>query len=350
MKVITQLVKHFWQRGALTGAEADYLVDNGFIRPHDLSGYKGRTGKPSRAPASPQIARLDAHDPGDEAWGHLEEQLEVVLLRRRPTRRNKGGSAKRDSLSLNELCRRLNDEFQRRETSLTILIALAAGFGPASDWQNAAASLRRASVGEFSAALSRAFRRGGKLRDAWKALDVEPFHRLLADNELRGRAARAFRALLLAKDPASLGKYAWILKRNEMQAVLNLQSARRRLLMALNEFYHHDWRLLTWALERGGNLVAVWSLVLLHNANRAEHAANARAGRLEYGPVDPPTDETWQQAWTAALEMDHARAMRLLMACYEDDVYRVWRTLEAVDKPLYCPVGWRLPSEAKSGT
>jgi hypothetical protein len=252
-------------------------------------------------------------------------------------------------MSLDRLCERLDDEFQRRGATLDILSDLALGFGPVANWQEAVASLRRASDHEFSSALTGVLRRGGKLRDAWQALDVEPLHRLLADDDVRGRAARAFSALLLAEDPASLGKYAWILKRNEMQAVLNLQTARRRLLAALNEFYHRQWRLLTWALEGGGDAVAVWSLVLLHNANRAE-LTNSRGGPPDYGPIEPPSDEIWQQAWTAALEMDHVRVMRLLTSCYADSSTRGLREPEAIGRDLYCPVGWHLPSEAKRGT
>ena len=40
MKVITQLIKHFWERGALLAAEIEYLVRHGFVRVRDLPGYE----------------------------------------------------------------------------------------------------------------------------------------------------------------------------------------------------------------------------------------------------------------------------------------------------------------------
>lgn len=36
MRVLHQLIKHFWRRGALTKEQADYLVEHGFIRAHEL--------------------------------------------------------------------------------------------------------------------------------------------------------------------------------------------------------------------------------------------------------------------------------------------------------------------------
>ena len=39
MKVIQQLIGHFWERGALTPEEAHYLVEHGFIRAEELEGY-----------------------------------------------------------------------------------------------------------------------------------------------------------------------------------------------------------------------------------------------------------------------------------------------------------------------
>jgi hypothetical protein len=349
MKVITQLIKHFWQRGSLAADEADYLVDHGFIRSGDLPGYKKPTGKAGRRPASPDVATHDNQSLAEDAWYHSAEQMEVALCRRRATRRRKRGEIKRDCVSLDELCARVNGEFQRRGRSLVFVLDLAAALGPAGNWQEAAGSLRRATDHEFWAAISRVFRSGGRLHDAWAACDMEPFHWLLAKNEVRARAARAFRALLLVAEPASLGKYAWILKRNEMQLVLNLQSMRRRLLVALNELYHREWRLLTLAVGQCVNPVAVWAMVLLHNANRLEPAAQPLSGATDYGPIDPPTDEIWQQAWTAALKMDHVRVMRLLMACYSDAAARGARKPNALSHDLCCPIGWHLPSKELSG-
>src|SRR5205085_2258983 len=46
MRVIEQLVQHFWARGALTRDEALYLVGHGFVREADLPGLVERPPEP----------------------------------------------------------------------------------------------------------------------------------------------------------------------------------------------------------------------------------------------------------------------------------------------------------------
>jgi hypothetical protein len=102
MKVITQLIRHFWQRGALTTSEIDYFVQHGFVRVRDLPGYQpGETGDSHEALAT---------------RGEPSEPLETVeegLVRRSARRRGSGGP-KRKVLETAELCQRLQAEFARR--------------------------------------------------------------------------------------------------------------------------------------------------------------------------------------------------------------------------------------------
>ena len=42
MKVLQQLIQHFWLRGVLSVEQAHYLVESGFIRPGDLENYEPR--------------------------------------------------------------------------------------------------------------------------------------------------------------------------------------------------------------------------------------------------------------------------------------------------------------------
>ena len=42
MKVVAQLVKHFWDRGACSLPEAAYLVDHGFVHERELAHYADR--------------------------------------------------------------------------------------------------------------------------------------------------------------------------------------------------------------------------------------------------------------------------------------------------------------------
>ena len=188
MKVITQLVKHFWQRGALASADMEYLIRHGFVRVRDLPGY---TPPPDDLPGL------------DDTWIEKEvelpgelEHVEESLLRRR--RKGGKGEPKRQAIEVKELCERVQSELARREPALTKLVQLVIGGQNTSDWRAAAQALRQP-AGRLHESLTRALRSGTiTLHDAWLALDVEPFHRLLPDDELRGRAARAYSALLVA--------------------------------------------------------------------------------------------------------------------------------------------------------
>jgi hypothetical protein len=170
MKVITQLVKHFWQRGALAAPDVEYLIRHGFIRVRDLPGY---TPPPEDAPP-------DAGDTWIEKEIELPGELEHVeesLVRRRGKRGT--GESKGKTIEVKELCQRVQAELDRRKPALTRLVRFAAG-GAASDWRAAAQSLRQSPT-KMHEALAKALRDGSlSLGDAWSALDMEPFHRLLA--------------------------------------------------------------------------------------------------------------------------------------------------------------------------
>jgi hypothetical protein len=180
MKVITQLVKHFWERGALSTSEAEYLVRHGFIRERDLPGY---------------VAPAD-HHPTEPTWVEpvIEpltalEQVEESLVRRRE-RRGGAGAIKHKALEPKELCSRVELELARRESSLAKVVRMAVGGNESSDWRAAAQVLRQAPA-KMHEQLVRSLRDGTlTLHEAWQALDLEPFHRLVPDEELRGRAAR----------------------------------------------------------------------------------------------------------------------------------------------------------------
>lgn len=46
MKVLHQLINHFWRRGVLTVEQAHYLVKSGFIRAWELDWYTPRAAPP----------------------------------------------------------------------------------------------------------------------------------------------------------------------------------------------------------------------------------------------------------------------------------------------------------------
>lgn len=343
MKVITQLIKHFWERGALSFADVEYLVRHGFVRVRDLPGYEPPPEEPP--PAIEPLSVIGTVEPA-----HPLEAVEESLTLRRRSRRGRG-EPKLPALEVKELLARVQAELARREDALRQVVRLATGWprtgkpaasGPG-DWQAAAQALRQSPT-KLLEALVRALRSGQiTLRETWQALDLEPFHQLLGEDEWRGRAARAYAALLVADPAFGLGKYTWILQHDEMQAVSNLRFAQAKLLMALQRLYRNHVRVLTKALARGVDAELLWSLVLLHNAHRSELDPRDSRRIADYGPVAPPTEAVWRQAWTLALGIDRPRLAKFLVLCYEQAPAQSARQPLELTRELHCPSGWHLP-------
>jgi hypothetical protein len=344
MKVIAQLVRHFWQRGALTSDEAAYLVRHGFVRARDLPGYQGpdlsvhqkKAGNPDSQGSMEPFSLSPPAGPPD-GFDLVEEQLV-----RRSSRGVRSHRYRKKVLDEKDLCQRVEGELRRRRPWLRQLTKLASRVGPCDGWESAAAALRQLPPHRFSRELNALLQADAAvLPKLWQAIDVEPFHRLVRDDEIRGRAANAYAALLVASDPSALGKYSWMLKHEAMQGVINLRVMYRRLLFGLNRLYHRDRGLLARTLSGRCDPALFWALVLLHNANRAPGRSVSPA--WEYGPVEQPEEEVWRKAWTIALNLDRPAAAKLLVACYADPAQRRGPTAGTCELPLYCPVGWHEP-------
>lgn len=338
MKVITQLVQHFWQRGALTAEDAAYLVRSGFVRAADLGGFK------LPAEDDPAAPPLSLDTPTPVRLRSLEAAQESLV--RLGRRRQKRGGPKSAVIEPKELCRRLEVEFGRRSDDLQSLL-VACRSKSSTTWREAAAELRRITPAKCRSVLASRLRQGAvELAEIWNAVDLEPFHGLLKEDETRGRTARAYFALLVAPDAASLGGYGWILKYDQVQALANLRSIHQRLLATVCQLYREERRTLTRCLARCAAPAAVWSLILLHNANRDER--RPPSARAEFGPVEPPKGNVWKQAWTAALEMDRLHVSQLLVERYGSSADEDSGQPAGTAIPLYCPKGWHLPQSACS--
>ncbi len=339
MKVITQLVQHFWQRGALTAEDAAYLVRGGFVRAGDLAGFKL---PPEDEPAVPETS-VDIPTP--VVLRALEAVQESLI--RRGRRRRKTGGTKTAVMQPKELCARLKTEFSRRGDDLQNLVLACQPKSSPVTWEEAAAELRRMAPAKCRSVLASRLRQGVVgLAGLWNAVDLEPFHHLLNEDEVRGRTARAYFALLVAQDAASLGGYGWILRYDDVQAVANLRCVHERLLETVYQLYREDRRTLTRCLAHGSTPVATWSLILLYNANRAD--GQPASARTEFGPVEPPPGDVWKQAWTAALEMDRVHVAQFLVDCYGSSADESPGPPGGTAISLYCPKGWHLPQDACS--
>jgi len=348
MKVITQLIRHFWERGALSREQADYLLEQGFARSADLPGF---VPLPEPEPLPPRILQPLPPHPLELATEHLEP----------PPRRRGPGGPKGFVPEADDLKVWLRKQFVRRRKAFAALVRLAERFGPAPSWQDAAIRIRQIKLDRFVKGLAGALRaQDVALPSVWQAVDPEPFYARMEDATLRGPTVRAFRMLLALHDAPRLGKYAWILRMAEVQAVCNLLQAHRRLLVGLHELQRHHAPTLSAALAHGSPPVLHWALLLLYNSGRSAGGRQVR----EYGPVTPPADEIWQQAWTAALLMDAPGATRFLVACHGGPRGKrllAWRPPKAsppavsaddssrpghsvpCSQLLYCPQGWKMP-------
>jgi hypothetical protein len=334
MKVVAQLIRHFWQRGVLTPLEAAYLRRHGFCRDKDLPGFKD-----PRAGSEVADLRVDLLPSQPDAL----ELIEDALVRQTTVRRG-GSRAKSNPPSEKELLRRLRDEFAVRAAALDHLLTLAQRLAPADGWTDAAARLHAASKDEFHAALRDALVDGAvNLGELWQACDAESFHGLVEADDFRGPAARAFQAVLTTAGQGHLGGYAWVLKHGEVQALVNLLAVNQRLVRSVRKLYRRDRGLLARALRSNQNAAAGWALVILYNAHRhPELGDQPRYGR-EYGPIAPPAFDLWKRAWTVALQLDRAAVTRFLETCYASGASKVADGATCA-RPLMCPAEWSLPA------
>ena len=337
MKVIAQLIRHFWERGVLTNVEAEYLLHHGFARRQDLPGFdfptevfEGELEHDTLAPPE---------EPGDL------ELFEESLVRRHESRRSTHEPHPTE-LKIEDILDRLRGEYDRRATDLKSIIAFGQRMQPVSTWQEAVAELHAVAPERFHAELCAGLKDGSiLLGDVWQASEVEPFHRLIADNEVRGRAVRAFLALLVVTGPGELGKHGWIMRHDEMHALMNLRVIYDRLLLSLSRIFQEDRHLLSRALEANNDVVQVWSLVLMYNAHRRTPFTDQPDYKIEYGPLPLPGESTWKQAWTCALRMDRQSVSPFLVACYDESDRPELERDESCRRALMCPVGWHIPDE-----
>ncbi len=340
MKVITQLIRHFWERGALSADEVEYLLRHGFARKQDVPGFQFSK---SQTVAPPPPEEYEPPEPPTEL-----EIVEESLVRRHTVRRTTNEPHPRE-LKVEELQERVRDEFARRMTDLQSILALGSRIQSVKTWQESVAVLRSIPPERFHTEMCAGLQQGRVLLgDLWQATDAEAFHRLISEDEAHGQAARAFLALLITAQPPQLGKYVWILRLDEAQAVMNLRVVHGRVLASLCRLYRENRLLLTRALSANRDVVQIWSLILLYNAHRDPLLGDAPDYGVEYGPLALPSEQVWRAAWTNALGMDRSLISKFLMACYDESERTEMERDDSCRRALMCPVGWHIPDEVPS--
>lgn len=333
MKVITQLVQHFWQRNALTADQAEYLVNQGFVRASDLPGFE--YAEPSDKQPSSFKFKVPVKPP------HPLEGDEEKLRAKGPSKRGRGKAAIK-SLSEKDLAKLVEKEFASRAAALESLRRWAVPLGKADTWDEAAVRVRQAADARVLDVLRQSLRRNTiDLKTLWTALDIEPLHQLIDDEEVHVALPRAFRAALTTDGPLA-APHVFLLKHGPIVAAKSLGEAQRRIAAAVFRLNHAEPKTISTALANGNHPVVYWSLVLVYCARRRPMNGPTRL-RKEYAVSELPPQPIWNQAWTVARHAEPAAVTALLEQCYPlDKRLESLKPLEC-ELTLHCPLDWRAP-------
>lgn len=336
MKVITQLVQHFWQRNALTADQAEYLVNQGFVRAADLPGFE---------PSAPAVVGAD--QPSSFKFKvpvkppHPLESDEEKLRAKGPSKRGRGKAAAK-TLTEKGLARLVEKEFAGRAAALESLRRWATLLGKAATWDEATVRIRQAAEARLFDRLRQSLRGNAiDLKTLWTALDIEPLHRLIDNEEVHVALPRAFRAVLTTDGPLA-APHVFLLKHGPIAAAKSLGEAQRRIAATVFRLHDAEPKTISLALAHGNHPIVYWSLVLVHSARRRPLAGPTRV-RREYAVPELPPQPIWNQAWTVARHAEPAAVSSLLEQCYPPDKrLKSLKPLEC-ELTLHCPLDWRAP-------
>lgn len=339
MRVIEQLVHHFWARGALSREEAQFLVDHGFARECDLPGLVG----PERE-TDPETYEPPAPDPDDDreaadVKAREAEELEDELVGRNAGSRKVGGKKKKPSgHNLAPAVATLSAHFAAREP-YPALVELGTRLRPCGDWRDAARAvgaappeaLEQALVGLLNA-------RPRALGELWFWFDLEPLFDWTEDADSAGPVADGLSKLMRADTLARVGRLGQLLKAAEVQALLDMLPARRAFLNMLPVLYHaHFPKLGLWLVPPAGAAAKCWpalpwSFVIVYNA---------RQGTADGPPMGYPLDPDALPPRLLKLALATALAQAPVAVC------GLLAELRDRDAPVFarkphCPYTWRV--------
>jgi hypothetical protein len=334
MKVLHQLIKHFWQRGALTKEQADYLVEHGFIRPGELEHYEPPVA------VTEEAAPVRILPPPDPLYDKEEE------LSRSASARHKGKAPRMPDYSAESLGADLRMVLGAREIYAPALGKLSPCQPIGTSIQDAA-HVRHQSPEAFRQRVCQLLElTPNLLAKWWECLDPEPFYLLLAQPGVRGAVARAFATILNSAAPGEWGPSAWLLKVAEVQTVANLLAIRRQMLPAVRWLYDKNRDTLDRCVRRPSRPPRSWTglglgLVIARNA-RAWRAKRRPSG---YALTRLPSSDIWQEAWTTAIGLDAQRVIPYcvhILGNHPSQVERALGDFAITDRQLICPAAWKI--------
>jgi hypothetical protein len=225
MRVIEQLVQHFWTRGALTREEAQYLVKHGFVREGDLPGLVEDAERTDVWDVEP--------DPRFDPKARAAEELEDELTGRNSAGGRRGKKKKPAGHNVAPLATHLGSHLSSRE-AFPALHELGQRLTPCADWRGAARAVAAAESDDLEAALVAVLNaRPRALGELWFWFDLEPVFEWAERGDNAGPVADAIGKLLRADTPGRVGRLDQLLKVPEVQALTDLLAARGAFLAAL---------------------------------------------------------------------------------------------------------------------
>lgn len=347
MRVIEQLVHHFWARGALTREEALYLVTHGFVRDTDLPGLVDSACEVAPGTYEPRPllhqneARRDQErrETADEKAREAEE-LEDELVGRNAGSRKAGGKKKKPTgHNLAPAVEALAAHRAARE-EYPALIELGARLGPCATWRDAAKAVGAARPARLETALVGLLAaRPRALGELWYWFDLEALFDWTDDAENAGPVAEGLSKLLRADTPARVGRLGQLAKAAEVQMLLDLLPARRAFLNLLPVLYHaHFPKLGLWLVPPTGPALGCWpalpwAFVIVYNARHGT-AAQAPPGY----PLDPKAvpEKLLRTALTTAVAQAPVAVRELLIHEFQG------AAAPQFGRALHCPFAWRV--------
>lgn len=299
------LLEAFQAEAALSPAQVAYLRERGFLS----EVYPNRDGDDYG----------DCDDPVDDRGDALDAVGESVA---KPTRR--GGRRDRPGTewSAERLSARLGDLLEAHRDTLLVLAHLAPR---ADDFAAVLADLGRAP--DLAGRLADGYDAGTTpLCAVWDAVALDAFRSPFPDAPT-GAAIRAYRAMLQASDHAQLpGKYAWLLRHDEVAVVQALAGVQRRLLAASGEVWRGRPGLVTRAMRQAPHLLGLLAHVLLYSSRPRD------GGEERFDSVAPADHApAYRRAWTLAVRIDPDLVLPYLVEST--------RGSETAGG-LWCPPGW----------
>jgi hypothetical protein len=346
MRVIEQLVQHFWTRGALSREDARYLVDHGFVRETDLPGFSDEADESNCVAANGDEQRESRLN--QEAV--LAEQLEDELTGRNSSGGKKGGKKKPAGHNTAPAAALLSQHLTVREP-LPALQELGNRITPCPTWRDAAKAVAAATPAELEIALLGLLNaRARSLGELWFWFDLEPLFAWTKHPDNAGPVADALGKLLRTDTPARVGRLDQLKKTPEVQAFTDLLAARRPFLATLPVLYDRyfdklgQWLVPPVGVASGPWPVLPWAFVIVYNARR---------GTVDTPPPGYPVDphqlpfEILRAALTAALTMAPVPVRELLIDRLRSRDEPLPEFLDLVrkavfDRPLQCPYSWKV--------